>query len=396
MFALNGVLLGWALVTFGAVLPSTSLLLGHVWFVAVTLLSLWQIIRLGRLDYLLIGALVLGGLSMLFGWPKIALWVFSLLWLWKAARDNPGDVVRYLRFLIWVGIAESFLGLVQYFVAPGWILGYQNLSGSLVSGTLINRNHFAGLLEMLVPCCIGLGFMTVRRYRDASRSYLYVLAGAFMALSLAFSLSRMGIFSFLVMVLFVSMIMVFVKSGRQRILGLGAGLVGLFLVGVLWIGVDSIVKRYSELMGSNAFVEEGRTILFRDTVRMIRTFPNGVGVGRYQDAFRRFQTIHPELLFDHAHNDYLETAAEWGIAAAIAFWVAIGSVFVALVRRLMKSDDEHEEGILLACTAAICAILIHSLADFNLQIPSNGMLFFGFIGIGLGMLLPKRPATGFN
>jgi len=391
MFLFAGLGLVWSIVTFGAVLPYSSLLLVLVWVATATLFAAWRIVTLGRLDYLLISAVACSGFSVLFG-PHLALWALAALWAWKGARDNPRHTVRYMQFLVIVGILEACLGLVQYFIAPGWMLGYQNTSGNVMSGTFINKNHFAGLIEMLIPCCLGLSLIPVRHYRDISRSYLYVLAGAFMGLALAFSLSRMGIFSFLLTVMFLSILLLLRKTERPMALGLGLGLVGLLTAGVLWIGIDVIVQRYAALMGANALVEEGRGIVFHDTIRMIRAFPQGVGVGNYQDMFRRFQTVHLQLLFDHAHNDYLETAAEWGIGPAVVFWVVVGTVFVSLVLRFLQGERGRQQGILLASIGAIFAILVHSLADFNLQIPSNAILFFSFIGIGLGTLFPKNDA----
>src|SRR5579884_2116175 len=389
MFFLAGLFLIWALVTFGAVLPQTSLLLMRVWFAVAALAGCRQILRRGRLDYLVIAMLTAGGLAVIFLGPKLALWVLALLWMWKAGRDHPENVIRYLRFLVVVGVLEASLGLIQYFVAPGWIFGYQN-PYSTVSGTLINRNHFAGLIEMFVPCCIGLGFMSVRRYGDVSRSYLYVLAGAFMALSLVFSLSRMGIFSFFATMVLICILLLLRQSERRMAAGLGLGLVGLLIAGALWIGIDAIVARYADLVQSNTVVDQGRKVIFTDTLRLIRAYPGGVGIGKYQDLFRRFQTFHPELLVDHAHNDYLETAAEWGIGVALVFWVIVIAIFVSMARRLLLTQSDERGGILLACTGSVFTLLVHGLADFNLQIPSNAMLFFSFLGIGLAVLLPKH------
>ncbi len=50
----------------------------------------------------------------------------------------------------------------------------------------------------------------------------------------------------------------------------------------------------------------------------------------------------------------------------------------------------NRRGILLACTGAIFSILVHSFTDFNLQIPSNAMLFFTFVGISLALPLPEK------
>jgi O-antigen ligase len=116
---------------------------------------------------------------------------------------------------------------------------------------------------------------------------------------------------------------------------------------------------------------------------MILAHPFGVGIGNYQDRFREYQTYRPDLLFDHAHNDYLETTAEWGTPIAIVFWTLIGFTLVRAIRLFVSVDSAEHQGILLACIGAMFSILLHSLADFNLQIPSNAMLFFAFVGISL-------------
>jgi O-antigen ligase len=116
---------------------------------------------------------------------------------------------------------------------------------------------------------------------------------------------------------------------------------------------------------------------------MIAANPLGVGPGNFQDRYRSFQTFHPDLVFEHAHNDYLETVAEWGLPAAIVFWAFIVFVLVRAVRLFGSARSPERRGILLACIGAIFSILVHSFTDFNLQIPSNAMLFFTFVGISL-------------
>jgi O-antigen ligase len=379
-----------SLLTFGAVLPVSYFALALIWFVATGVVVIWRLLTRGSLDLPLLAAFVACGVGIpLFG-PKLALWIIAGCWSWEAARDNRGNTLLFLRIMVGVGVFEALLGLVQYFAAPGWIFGYQNTTGNLVSGSLINRNHFAGLVEMLIPCCIGLGFIAVGKYGSISRGYLHVLAGALMALALAFSLSRMGLFSFLATLLFTSMMLVRRKSHRNLGFGLGAGLLGLVLAGALWIGVDAITEHYAGLIGPDSTVDDARLTIDKNTIAMIRHFPRGVGVAKYVDAFRPFQTTHPELLFDHAHNDYLETTAEWGVPIAVCFWLGILAIFVSLVRLLMMTKSVETEGILLACTGAMFTILVHSLADFNLQIPSNAIIFFSFVGTGMAMLFPKR------
>ncbi len=279
---------------------------------------------------------------------------------------------------------HGLLGLFQYFVTPGWIFGYIN-SGS--SGTLINRNHFAGLLEMLVPAAFGLSYLAARRHRDASRSYVYLVVGAVISLALIFSASRMGIVSLFATLGFMAL-MIRMRASQKRIAtAMGFGLVGLILGGALWIGVDAILARYGALLDTDAVLREGRMIVYRDSLKMIAENPWGVGVDGYRDVFRQYQTFRPELLFDHAHNDYLETAAEWGVLPAAAFWIFVMGVLVQSVRTFLRASSPEPLGILLASSGAIFAILVHSLADFNLQIMSNAMLFCMFVGVAIGGIM---------
>jgi O-antigen ligase len=130
-------------------------------------------------------------------------------------------------------------------------------------------------------------------------------------------------------------------------------------------------------------LEDGRLIVYSDTVRMIGDHPWGTGLNTYEDVFRRYQTYRPGLLFDHAHNDYLEIIAEWGLLPAAIFWGGIAFVLLKSSRVFIESDSSEVRGILLACIGSILSIMLHSLVDFNLQIPSNALLFYALVGVAL-------------
>jgi len=311
---------------------------------------------------------------------------------WVAAKDGRQNTLRFLKALVVIGVAEAVLGITQYLISPGWIFGYVNTAYK-VSGTLINHNHFAGLLEMLIPVTFGLAYVAATRFNELARSYTYLLAGAVMGLSLLLSTSRMGILSFFTTIFFLGILLRVSQSRRRLAVGFTLTVVSLVLSAALWIGIDVVIQRYSELLGEDALLREGRFLVYRDTIRMIRANPFGVGIGKFEDRFREYQTYKPNLLFDHAHNDYLETAAEWGIPVAIIFWMLISFVFVRSVRLFVSVRSPEQRGILLACIGAVFSILVHSLTDFNLQIPSNAMLFFAFLGISLAVPIKDAERT---
>lgn len=378
MFTFLAVLLLYSLLSFGGVLPHSWLTVAVLWVAGVG--GLLVVRRPVQPAFLVL--LAFGALLALLVEIKVAVGVFAAGWAWMAARGAEKPVLKFFHFLVLVGILEALLGLTQYFLDPGWIFGYQNPHGRS-SGTLINRNHFAGLLEMLIPVTFGFAYIGARRYGEMARPYVYLLGGAFMGLALLFSVSRMGIFSFLVTLLFLVIVVQLREARRKIATALGLGLFGLVVAGALWIGIDVIVERYAQLLEEDAVLQEGRMIVFRDTARMIATNPWGVGTGNYQDLFRQYQTFYPGALFDHAHNDYLETTAEWGIPIAVAFWGFLFFVLFRSVWAFLVVRSPERRGILLACMGAIFSILVHSLTDFNLQIPSNAMLFFSFVGIAI-------------
>jgi putative inorganic carbon (HCO3(-)) transporter len=218
------------------------------------------------------------------------------------------------------------------------------------------------------------------------------MVGAVISLAVIFSASRMGIMSLFATLGFMGL-MIRMRASQKRIATvMGFGLFGLILGGALWIGVDGILGRYGTLLEADAALREGRMIVYRDSLKMIADNSWGVGVDGYRDVFRQYQTFRPGLLFDHAHNDYLETAAEWGVVPAVAFWALVIGVLIQSIRTFLSVASPERRGILLASSGAIFAILVHSLTDFNLQILSNAMLFCIFVGIALTAI--SRIETG--
>jgi O-antigen ligase len=77
---------------------------------------------------------------------------------------------------------------------------------------------------------------------------------------------------------------------------------------------------------------------------------------------------------DYAHNDYLQALADGGAvggALALVFIVLLGRA----VWRATRAADPLEAGLALGSGAGLFALLVHSAFDFNLQIPSNALLF---------------------
>ena len=388
MFGFLAVLFLYSLLFFGAVRPLETYVVGITAVVGFGVLIVTDVIRRQRLSVFFLLFSGIAFLIMATAGVKPAIGLFAASWSWEAARRKPNSVLKFFYFLFFLGLLEALLGLFQYFVSPGWMPGYHN-AFSISAGTLINRNHFAGFLEMTIAVSLGLAYAAAHLDEGIARSYSILLGAALMGLAVMFSLSRTGIISLVLTLMFIT-IAIWTRVSQKRLaITLATVFFGLLAGGALWIGMENIFARYEELLQQDEMLSAGRLDLSRDTLKMIVANPLGIGAGKYQDVFRQYQTFHTESLFDHAHNDYLEITAEWGILGSLVFWVSIVLILISAARAFAHHPIPARRGGLLACAGALFAILVHSTTDFNLQIPSNAMLFFSFVGIALALTTRK-------
>jgi O-antigen ligase len=114
----------------------------------------------------------------------------------------------------------------------------------------------------------------------------------------------------------------------------------------------------------------------RRAAEIIKDFPLlGVGGGTFHIAFIPYQPFELRGFFDHAHNDYVEFGVEsGGVGLALLAAIVLLSVYYAL-RILIVRRNRLARGMAFASLMGVVALMIHSVVDFNLQIPANALMF---------------------
>jgi O-antigen ligase len=247
--------------------------------------------------------------------------------------------------------------------------------GGWIYGPYVNHNHYAGLMEMLTPIPLVFAFS---RYASGKKKWAAAAAAAFMGASIFLSGSRGGMAAFAIQIA-----LFFVFLFRERTQNRIALLLGAFLLialaSVAWIGGSDVSSRISTLADYehpdlNADI---RLKIDRDGMRMISARPLlGWGLGTFADVYPQFRSFYTNSLVNEAHNDYLQTLIETGVLGfGIGVWLMVTAVRGAL--RKIKNWASNVNGILaLAALLGISGILVHSLVDFNLEVPANALLFF--------------------
>lgn len=292
-------------------------------------------------------------------------------------------------FLVIYGMAMALFALIQHFTWNGRFYWLRPTEVTSPFGPFANHNHFAGYMELLIPIPVAL--IITRAIRGEMR-ILYGFAAIMMCLAAVSSLSRGGIISIAAAMIFLALMSMRLpkrqgETARRRRLpafasraAIVTGIVLVIAAGIFWIGADPVINRViqSQPAGSSVHKESffsSRGWVWRDTFTMIRANPIlGVGLGAYETAFSIYTRSDGSLRVPQAHNDFLQVVADCGIVGGlIALW------FIVLVFRRVgsgtRSRDPLFAGLALGSGAGIFAMLVHSVFDFNLQVPSNALLF---------------------
>ena len=123
-------------------------------------------------------------------------------------------------------------------------------------------------------------------------------------------------------------------------------------------------------------------------------FWTGSGGGSFYAVFPRYRQGDVEKFYNHAHNDYLQFAADTGaVGISILGLIVVLSLGAALVAQYRRRDPLMR-GMGFATVMGVTALLIHSAVDFNLQIPANAMMFTLLLALGwLSLYLGAQPSA---
>jgi len=154
-----------------------------------------------------------------------------------------------------------------------------------------------------------------------------------------------------------------------------------------YAGINATVERFS----LDKLLQEERPVVWANTLGVFSDFPLfGTGLGTFASLYPSYEDSEKFLRYSHAHNDYLEYLSELGV---FGFIFLFGGIFFMLINSfLIWRVRRHPivKGLSLGGIIAIVCILIHSITDFNLQIPANMMLFSVVLSLAIVTAFYKK------
>jgi O-antigen ligase len=296
-----------------------------------------------------------------------------LLFLATQAFRTTDDWRFFAWFIMSFGFLVAVFGILQQLTFNGKLYWLREMRyGGIPFGPYVNRNHFTGFAELVIPVSlVPLVLGKVRRERWFAVGLLTLLPLA----ALFLSASRGGIISLAAELSFLTLLLILRRAGGKHVLAGAMVLLFAFML-VSWLGVRQILDRFSSMQSLE--VTSGKRASMRvDTWRIFREHLwTGTGLGTLQTVFPAYETQYDAKVVNHSHNDYLEALAETGIAGAACCAWFLGALFFHSLRRLLLQDKSFSAALHLSGLVACTGFLVHSLVDFNLHIPGNALLFF--------------------
>lgn len=333
--------------------------------------------------------------------------VFSLFfWVMIRVKFGKRDIISILDILLLSSALQVIFGLLKYvrgsrlfFLFFHEVDKNDNLV-SFLTGTVGNPNHFAFYLEMILPLALAIFFLKLQFFEfgdslrekfistlgDSKRVIVYFSLPVLLGAGIILTGSRAGIMTMVFSFLIFAQLSFYLKQRRSVRKKIKFFLIGITAV-ALFFGVQSTVKEFMK----TSFDSSGRFLRWPATVTMVRDFPLfGTGFGTYRYAYFLYDIDPMGAWSTHAHNDYLEAAAEGGIIGSVLFFLLIGMVIFSIVKMWMERKHPEVKILGIGVITALFAAAFHSIFDFSLHIPSNVFVFVLLLVLGVKLVTYKK------
>ncbi len=238
-------------------------------------------------------------------------------WVAASSLGDNGLRRRFLAAFAWLGFGLSLLSVVAYFTSTGRVLWVFASPYPDVWGPFLSRNDFAGFAELSFPVALWLAFGP-----DTNRAQVPLWVPAWILAAGLASGSRAGA----VLLLAEGGVILSLISRRRTAVKF------IFCAGLLAFvaGAGTLAGRFAEKDPLRY-----RREIAASTVAMIADQPwRGCGLGTYASVYPAYATFDLGAVVEHAHNHWLEWAAEGGIPLAVV-WLALAlTVCVPAVRSI--------------------------------------------------------------
>jgi len=282
--------------------------------------------------------------------------------------------------LIAVGLGEALFAFYQFATHDPHVWGVLKPDQYAMrgSGTFICPDNFAGFAAMILPLALAY---TVMGRLSPTIKVLTGYGALVMITGVLVSQSRGGVLAMAITLVVFCLVLIYQREyWRHGVLALGV----LIVVGVVLLqSFGAVAGRFEKLYANKG---DERIYYWNGAAQIFHQhFLWGAGPGHFKylyAPFAPFLGYYGQLSPQTAHNDYLNTLCEWGLAGFALIMVTMGLLFAGVraywphVKRTsndLERKNSSKAAFVLGASLGIFAVMVHCVVDFDMHLPANAL-----------------------
>ena len=309
---------------------------------------------------------------------------------------NTGKRLRYILIVISAaGVFQAVYGSLEVLSGLQYSLVFKLPVSHIATGSFVYKNHYANFLLLCLSAAIGYMIASLRvrsgsspreRLRRIVRFWLsnkvlFRIGIIIMVIALVMSRSRMGNSAFFIaMTITATLGLIYFKPRQKSYVVL---FISMLVIDILIVSSLFGLKQVQQRIEQTNLTQESRDEVVTDALPLLSQYGViGTGGGTFYTVYPQVQSESIQHFYDHAHNEYLQFAIEFGIVGA-----AIIAMLVLLCAKSALSAMRHRRhplprGTAFATVMAVIGMALHSTVDFPLQAPANTAIFIILLALG--------------
>ena len=299
-------------------------------------------------------------------------------------------------------VAQVLLGLAQ--TAAGFGPGAFAIGGVVRAfGTFDQPNPYGGYLGLHAPLALA-----ALLYAAPRRRWLHALLWLLIIAAIIASRSRgawlgLGVSTLVVVLAATPRVR---RAARTLLAGIALTLLAVASVQISGLLRDSVPPEVLRTVEGRLPIEDMIRITVHDNYAVTERVANwvtgwhmflerpvlGVGAGNFNAAFPRFQLAPFETPLGHAHNVYVNFAAEAGLVGLLSIVLLTAWALLRAGWVVRQVRDTSNEWLAIGALGALSAFVVHNLVD-SLFVSGMGLLFALFVALSYGLSPRPRAAA---
>lgn len=281
------------------------------------------------------------------------------------------DFNKLVTVLVLSGTIIALIGLYQYIVGVNIKASWLDVKNNpdikaRVYSLFGNPNILAEYLIMIIPMSLALFWSSKKLHKKI----IFLGTSLILTLALVLTYSRGGWLGFAFSIL------IFVILLEWRLL---LSLIPI-AIGAIYLLPQTILNRILSMKNLTDSSNAYRIKIWEISMDIIRDhWVVGLGFGHlpFKQTFETYIRTMPNF---HAHNTYLETAAEMGIPGLIVFLLFIFVIFKYSIHELIKNQNRYIKVMGAGALAGLSGLLAHGLVENVLYLTKIIIMFWIIIG----------------